>query len=85
MISRYDYQTINIPHDTSVSEAANWWAARGWRVVGVFPSEDPGYINSLLLEQETPPSMIMIKGPSISFPKKKRAWWQPKRRSWTSL
>lgn len=47
----FDYKTVNPTHFSSIEEAANSWAERGWRVVAVNSDNRPGYANSLILER----------------------------------
>jgi hypothetical protein len=47
----HDYKVVNPTHHPTVEESANWWAERGWRVVGVISDTRPGYAISLVLER----------------------------------
>lgn len=78
MIPRYEYQTVNTSHYGSVADAANVWAAQGWRSVSVIGSPGPGYADTLLIERELPPSFIVMRDNPPT--KKQRQWWNPK--SW---
>lgn len=48
----HNYKEVNAStlHKT-ITEAANHWANRGWRVVGVVSDTRPGYAHSLILER----------------------------------
>lgn len=47
----HDYKVINVSLHKSVEDAANAWAEKGWRVVGVVPMAGPGYSNQLVVER----------------------------------
>lgn len=47
----HDYKVINTSLYGNVEEAANFWAQRGWRVVGAMSSQGAGYADRLILER----------------------------------
>lgn len=47
----HDYKVVNPTYYPSMEEAANGWAERGWRIVGVVSDNRPGYANELVLER----------------------------------
>lgn len=47
----HNYKVINTSLYGNVEEAANFWAERGWRVVGSMGARDSSYADRLILER----------------------------------
>lgn len=76
----YEYKVVYLPFEPAldpdnlqkptIESAANRWAERGWRTVGVMPAKGIGYADAILIEKKKQPIGIEVdyEGKTLRFP-----------------